>query len=171
MSCILAHIANGKVFYIDEFVLENTSTEGTIKAFLAKYPAHKGDIVINGDASGDNRSTQSERSNYVIIRNALKAHYPDKKIRFDLRPYNPPIKNRIAAFNAKVCNYKGERGLFVDKRCKRLLYNINNLKYKIGSEIVDVPSYTQIKNDNSLKFLEHPFDAASYLVEYYFPIK
>jgi hypothetical protein len=24
--------------------------------------------------------------------------------------------------------------------------------------------------DNNLKFLEHPFDAGSYLVEYYFPI-
>ena len=171
MSCELAHIANGKVFYFDEFVLENTSTEGTIKAFLAKYPNHKGDIVINGDASGDNRSTQSELSNYVIIMNALKEQYPDKKIKFDLRPYNPPIKNRIAAFNAKVCNYKGERSLFIDKKCKRLLYNVHNLKYKVGSEIVDVPTYAQIKNDNSLKFLEHPFDAASYLVEYYFPIK
>jgi hypothetical protein len=171
MSCELAHITNGKVFYFDEFVLENASTEGTIKAILAKYPAHKGDIIVNGDASGDNRSTQSERSNYVIIRNALEEHYPGKKIKFDLRRYNPPIKNRIAAFNAKVCNYKGERNLFVDRRCKRLLYNINNLKYKVGSEIVDVPTYAQIKNDSSLKFLEHPFDAASYLVEYYFPIK
>lgn len=171
MSCILAHVDNGKVFYFDEFILENTTTQGTIDEVLKKYPAHKTDIIINGDASGDNRSTQSEVSNYVIIRNALKRHYPNNKIKFDLRPYNPPIKNRIASFNAMICNHNGERKIFIDKRCKWLLYNIYNLKYKVGSDVVDVPTYSQIKTENNLKYLEHPFDAASYLVEYYFPIR
>ncbi len=171
MSCILFHKTETKVFYFDEFILENSSTQRTIDAVIEKYSAHEGDIVINGDASGDNRSTQSERSNYVIIRNALQQHYPNKKIKFDLRPYNPPIKNRIAAFNAMVCNSKGERRLFIDPKCKQLLNNIYNLKYKVGTDIVDVPTYAQIKSDNSLKFLEHPFDAASYPIEFYFPIK
>lgn len=171
MSCICAHIAAGKVFYFDEFILENTTTQGTIDEIIKRYPDHKGDIIINGDASGDNRSTQSEVSNYIIIKRALKRHYPDKKIKFHLRSFNPPIKNRIAAFNAMVKNHNGERKIFVDKRCEKLLYNIHNLKYKAGSDIVDVPTYAQIKNENSLKFLEHPFDAASYLIDYYFPIK
>lgn len=171
MSCILAHKTDTKVFYFDELVLENSSTERTINAFIERYPDHKGDIIINGDASGDNRSTQSEASNYIIIKNALKRHYPNNKIKFDLRPFNPPIKNRIAAFNAMVCNSKGERRLYVDKKCKQFLNNIYNLKYKVGTDIVDVPTYAQIKSDNSLKFMEHPFDAGSYLVEYYFPIK
>lgn len=171
MSCILAHVADGKVFYFDEFILENTTTQGTMEEILKKYPAHKTDIIINGDASGDNRSTQSEVSNYVIIRNALKRHYPNNKIRFDLRPYNPPIKNRIASFNAMICNHNGERKIFIDKRCKWLLYNIYNLKYKVGSDVVDVPTYSQIKTEKNLKYLEHPFDSASYLVEYYFPIR
>lgn len=171
MSCILAHVADGKVFYFDEFILENTTTQGTMDEVLKKYPAHKSEIIVNGDASGDNRSTQSEVSNYVIIRNALKRHYPNNKIRFDLRPYNPPIKNRIASFNAMICNHNGERKIFIDKRCKWLLYNIYNLKYKVGSDVVDVPTYSQIKTEKNLKYLEHPFDSASYLVEYYFPIR
>lgn len=171
MSCILAHVADGKVFYFDEFILENTTTQGTMDEVLKKYPAHKSEIIVNGDASGDNRSTQSEVSNYVIIRNALKRHYPNNKIRFDLRPYNPPIKNRIASFNAMICNHNGERKIFIDKRCKWLLYNIYNLKYKVGSDVVDVPTYSQIKTENNLKYLEHPFDAASYLTEYYFSIR
>jgi PBSX family phage terminase large subunit len=171
MSCILAHVTDGKVFYFDEFILENTTTQGTMDEVLKKYPAHKSEIIVNGDASGDNRSTQSEVSNYVIIRNALKRHYPNNKIRFDLRPYNPPIKNRIASFNAMICNHNGERKIFIDKRCKWLLYNIYNLKYKVGSDVVDVPTYSQIKTENNLKYLEHAFDAASYLTEYYFSIR
>lgn len=171
MSCIVAHKTNDKVFFIDEFILENATTQNTIDEIIKRYPNHKSDIIINGDASGDNRSTQSEVSNYVIIKNALKRHYPNNKIKFDLRPFNPPIKNRITAFNSMVKDYNGNRKIFVDKKCEKLLYNIYNLKYKVGTDIVDVPSYAQIKNENSLKFLEHPFDAASYLVEYYFPIK
>jgi PBSX family phage terminase large subunit len=171
MSCILAHTTNGKIFYFDEFILENASTEQTIKEVIKAYPDHKASIIINGDASGDNRSTQSEWSNYVIIRNALRKHYKTNNIHLHLRPSNPRIKNRIAAFNAKVLSYDGQRCLFVDPKCEKLLYNIYNLKYKVGTDIVDVPTYTQIKTDNNLKFLEHPFDAASYLVEYYYPIK
>lgn len=171
MSCILAHTTNGKIFYFDEFILENASTEQTIKEVIKAYPDHKASIIINGDASGDNRSTQSEWSNYVIIRNALRKHYKTNNIHLHLRPSNPRIKNRIAAFNAKVLSYDGQRCLFVDPKCEKLLYNIYNLKYKVGTDIVDVPTYTQIKTDKNLKFLEHPFDAASYLVEYYYPIK
>jgi hypothetical protein len=87
-----------------------------------------------------------------------------------LRPFNPRIKNRIAAFNAMVKDYNGVRKILVDPKCEKLLYNIYNLKYKVGSDEVDVPTYSAIKTDNQLKFLEHPFDAASYLIEYYFPL-
>lgn len=171
MSCICAHIVDDTVFYFDEFILENATTEQTINEVIKRYPNHKSRIIINGDASGDNRSSQSEWSNYVIIRNALKRHYPEKIIELNIRPSNPRIKHRIAAFNAMVCNHNGERKILVDKRCEKLLYNIYNLKYKVGTDEVDVPSYAQIKTENSLKFLEHPFDAASYLVEYYYPIR
>jgi hypothetical protein len=44
------------------------------------------------------------------------------------------------------------------------------LRYKEGTNKIEVPSFYQIKSDKMLKFLTHPFDAASYLVEYYFPI-
>jgi PBSX family phage terminase large subunit len=171
MSCVLAHKTNDKVFYFDEFILENASTEQTIGEVIKRYPNHKGDIIINGDASGDNRSTQSERTNYVIIRNALRRHYPNNNIKLHLRPFNPRIKNRIASFNALVKDYNGNRRLFIDPKCKWVIYNCQNLKYKVGTDEVDVPTYSAIKTDNQLKFLEHPFDAVSYLAEYYFPLR
>ena len=170
MSCICAHKTNDKVFYFDEFILENASTEMTINEVIKRYPDHKGTIIINGDASGDNRSTQSERTNYVIIRNALRRHYPETPIQLHIRPFNPIIKNRIAAFNNMVIDYTGTRKIFVDPKCKWLLYNIENLKFRVGTDIVDVPTYSAIKTDTEKKFLMHPFDAASYLIEYYYPL-
>lgn len=45
-----------------------------------------------------------------------------------------------------------------------------NLSFKEGTSIVDVPTQKRIQNDRDSKFLEHPFDAGSYLVEYFHPI-
>ena len=70
-----------------------------------------------------------------------------------------------------VKGYDGVRRIIISPRCKWLLYNIYNLKYRVGSREVEVPTYSQIKTDEELKYLEHPFDAASYLVEYYYPLK
>ena len=87
-----------------------------------------------------------------------------------IKSFNPPIKNRVAAFNAKVRNANGEVGLYISPKCEKLLYNIYNLRYQEGSSKIDVPTYTQIKQTKELKFLSHPFDAASYLVDFYWPI-
>ena len=59
----------------------------------------------------------------------------------------------------------------IDKKCKWLLYNVYNLKYKTGTDIIDLPSHQSIRDNNDQKFLMHIFDAASYLVEYYFPLR
>ena len=170
MCWCLAHKDEKNVYFFDELVLEKTTTKQCMEELIRRYPSHKSEIIINGDASGDNRSTQSEYTNYAIIKNVL-TDYGYYNVKFRLRDYNPPILNRISAFNARVCNARNEQHLFVDKRCRWLLYNIYNLKYKEGSRIVDVPTITRIKHEHNLKYLEHPFDAASYLVEYYWRIK
>ncbi|MCQ2789864.1 MAG: phage terminase large subunit [bacterium] len=169
MAWILAHKTEDKVFFFDEIVLENTTTAKTCDEFFSRYPNHKGKIIINGDASGDNRSCTSEYTNYVIIKKKLQS-FGFEDIEIKIKPFNPPIKNRIIAFNSMIHSANGERRLFVDKKCEKLLYNIYNLRYQEGSSKIDLPSYTQIKSSKELKFLMHPFDAASYLVEFYWAI-
>ena len=168
MAWVLAYRTEDKVFYFDEIVLENTTTAKACEEFHRRYPEHKGKIIINGDASGDNRSCTSEYTNYVIIKKKLLSFGYDVDIK--IKAFNPPIKNRVAAFNAKVHNANGDIGLYVSPKCEKLLYNIRNLKYIEGSSKIDVPNYRQIKQSKELKFLSHPFDAASYLVDFYWPI-
>ncbi|MBO7672578.1 phage terminase large subunit [bacterium] len=168
MSWVLAHKTDDKVFYFDEIVMENTTTQKATEEFLQRYPNHKGKIIINGDASGDNRSCTSEYTNYVIIKKALLEYGYDIDVK--IKPYNPPIKNRIMAFNSKIKSADGTVSLFVDKKCKKLLYNIYNLRYIEGTSKIDIPTYHQIKQTHELKFLMHPIDAASYLVDFYWPI-
>lgn len=168
MAWVIAHKTEDKVFYFDELVLENTTTSKTCDEFFARYPNHKGKIIINGDASGDNRSCTSEYTNYVIIKKKLASFGYDADIK--IKAFNPPIKNRVASFNAKVRNADGDIGLYVSPKCEKLLYNIYNLRYMEGSSRINIPTYTQIKQSKELKFLSHPFDAASYLVDFYWPI-
>ncbi len=168
MAWVLAHKTDDKVFYFDELVLENTTTAKTCDEFHSRYPNHKAKIIVNGDASGDNRSCTSEYTNYVIIKKKLQSFGYDVEIK--IKGFNPPIKNRVAAFNAKVRNANGDIGLYISPKCEKLLYNVYNLRYQEGSSRIDVPTYTQIKQMKELKFLSHPFDAASSLVDFYWPI-
>ena len=168
MCWVFAHKTDDKVFYFDEMAMENTTTAKACDEFYRRYPNHKGKVIVNGDASGDNRSCTSEYTNYVIIKKKLLQYGYDVEIQ--IKAFNPPIKNRIMAFNSKVRSANGEVCLFVDKKCEKLLYNIYNLKYKEGSSKIDIPTYQQIKQSKELKFLSHPMDAASYLVDFYWPI-
>lgn len=168
MCWVFAHKTDDKVFYFDEIAMENTTTAKACDEFYRRYPNHKGKVIVNGDASGDNRSCTSEYTNYVIIKKKLLQYGYDVDIQ--IKAFNPPIKNRIMAFNSKVRSASGEVCLFVDKKCEKLLYNIYNLKYKEGSSKIDIPTYQQIKQSKELKFLSHPMDAASYLVDFYWPI-
>ncbi len=168
MCWVLAHKTYDKVFYFDEIALENTTTAKACEEVCRRYPNHKGKIIVNGDASGDNRSCTSEYTNYVIIKKKLMQFGYEPE--FQIKAFNPPIKNRILAFNSKVKSADGDICLFVDKKCEKLLYNIYNLSYIEGSSKIDIPTYQQIKQSKELKFLSHPFDAASYLVDFYWPI-
>lgn len=170
MCWVVCHIDKENIYAFDEIVVENATTEMCIKEFIRRYPKTDGKIVINGDASGDNRSTQSEYTNYAIMKRILE-EAGFKNITFDLRAYNPPILDRIQAFNSRVKNYDGKRHFFVDKKkCPHLIDNIYNVKYKEGTTIIDVPTIHQIKNDRYKKFLIHELDAISYLAEYYWRI-
>ena len=168
MCWVFAHKTDDKVFYFDEIAMENTTTAKACDEFHRRYPNHKAKVIVNGDASGDNRSCTSEYTNYVIIKKKLLQYGYDVEIQ--IKAFNPPIKNRIMAFNSKVRSANGEICLFVDPKCEKLLYNIYNLEYKEGSSKIDIPTYQQIKQSKELKFLSHPMDASSYLVDYYWPI-
>lgn len=170
MCWVLAHRDDNNEYFFDELVIENTCTQACVEEFIRRYPDHQTKIIVCGDASGDWRNSQSEFTNYAIINNALRGH--GYETQFRLRPYNPPILTRIQAFNARVKNANGERHVFADRRkCKWFIHNMYNLMFKEGSSIVDVPTARRIQTDRDSKFLEHPFDAGSYLVEYYHPIK
>lgn len=172
MCWLVAHKTDDKVFYFDELAIENTYTKECINEFIERYKDHKGKIIINGDASGDYRHAQSEFTNYAIILKALREYFTgEDRVKLEIRDFNPSIISRINAFNERIKTRKGIVNIYIDPKCKKLIYNIDNLKFKEGSNKIDLPTLKEIEKNSELKYLGHPFDAASYLVEYYWPIK
>lgn len=164
---------NPTYFFIDEICVENTTTKECALEFIRRYPEHKSRIYIHGDASGRNRSTQSEKHNYSIIKNVLvnDGKYNVDDIELKLRRKNPNILHRISAWNNKVKDIHGNVGIYFSKKCKWCIFNCEELEFKQGTSIVKVPTSNEIEREPEKKFLEHPFDAISYLVEYYSPIR
>ena len=174
MCWYIAHRDEDSYYFIDEICIENTNTEQCAMEFVKRYRGHKNKIIICGDASGRHRSTQSEKHNYLIIKNLLlkegKFKYDDVSIK--LRRKNPNIQHRIASWNAKIIDYKtGKRCILIDPKCQKLIYNCYNLTYKTGTTIIDIPTVKAIEANNEKKFLSHPFDSASYIVELFSPIR
>ena len=172
MMWAVMHKDDKSLYQLDEIVLENCTTQDAVNEFLIRYPDHKGDIWLCGDASGNYRKTQSNQSDYVIVKNALLRHgYETTKVIQYTRSFNPPIVHRIRCFNELVFSSSGERNFIVDPKCKWTIYNMRNLLYKEGTSIIDIPTQKQIESNKDLKFLSHIFDAVSYPAEYLWPLR
>lgn len=170
----LAHRYNDEYHFFDEICIENTNINECIDEFVKRYPDHSAGVVINGDASGGSRNVQNNQvggTSYTEMINRLNFHKYPSRVRVDVRENNPLIPDRIAAWNAAMCNTNGVRRIFINPKCKRLIQNLNDLKWKEGGGGIALPTESDLKRDPKLKFLGHPFDAASYLVEKYDPIK
>jgi len=70
------------------------------------------------------------------------------------------VRDRVNAVNAKLLNAAGAVGVFVDPRCKRLIKDYEQVKWKAdsnGNILGDI--------DKSSKDLTHISDAVGYLID------
>jgi hypothetical protein len=171
--------------FLDNINLEGAGSEQAIELFAARWAFHRRlPLIITGDSSGGNRTTQGlagqskeDRNqgkmtgDYRIIKNTLH-RLGWQKISFDI-VQNPLIVERVQAWNTKMCNWLGFRGIKFHPRCEKSIFNASNLKYAKGSgrTLFETPTVAQITKNEKLKFLGHQFDADSYLVNRYDPVK
>lgn len=173
MCWCFAHKTKNAYYYFDELVWENTTTQLCANEIIRRYPNHRGRIILNGDASGNNRhvlQSNPDITNFILIKKILEKHYK-REVKIDVPRGNPKIENRINAFNELVLDMNGVRHIFVSPECRWILYNIKNCLRKIGSTDFDVPTQAQINANPELKFLFHMLDAITYLPYRYNPIK
>lgn len=160
---VICHWNGDHEFYFsDEIVLENASTykvaEKFAEIYKKKYRGQK--VVINGDASGKNRSSNSEYSNYAIIEQVLGKHRIP--FDFDVPSANPSISNRVSNFDWHVKGLDGKRHILVNPECRHLIHACKLLSYDGKGNIIEIPARPGMKTIDYAK--SHIFDAASYCV-------
>jgi hypothetical protein len=135
MSAVAMCYQDGCFHIFAEVIIDGARTADAIEEFFERGIIHAGrEYEIDGDASGKNRSTNSKRSDYDIIRHRLDVegiHYSYK-----VRLSNPPIRLRHNTVNAYCRNSVGEVRLFVHN-CKTVDEGLRLTALRKGATIVE----------------------------------
>jgi hypothetical protein len=135
---------NGKDYIFDFVELEGqANTELLCNMLKNKYPQHKGGFIFYGDIAGNQRSPQTSRTNWSIIRENFK----------DAEVYYQGVRNikeRIDPFNARIKNSQGIINWYCTKNCKRLIKDLRQVTWE------------HLLNKNKAKKLTHVSDGESY---------
>lgn len=169
MCWYICQVIDGNVYILYEMVKENTTTDSAasiIADLLRNYKDHK--IIINGDASGDYKTTRGV--DYVYLKNNLTRN-GFNNMELKVMAKNPGIEYRLSCWNSLIQGTDGKPHIFIHPQCKYLIYNIENLEVEPGTSKPKKITSSKIKADPMAKYLGHPIDAVSYLVCLYFPVK
>lgn len=152
MASVVAQQAGKKLHVIDEIVISNATTQEACREFCQRYFDHLSGVVIYGDASGNNRSTKGS-SDYEVVRSTLR----ESAIRatYKISTSNPRVRHRVDAVNAALRTQTGEISLLVDRKCKELIKDFEQVAWKQGTMEID--------KDRD-KSRTHISDALGYLV-------
>lgn len=131
MCWILGHRKGERLEIFDELFIRNTNTEATLKILLSRYADHRGGFQFYGDASSKARKTSATMTDYIQIASNEGLKKLGRTLHYDKS--NPPVADRFAVTNARICNGEGIRQLFIDPKCKHLIYDLQTRAYKPGT--------------------------------------
>ncbi len=162
MAWVLGHRFPNRLEWFDEVFLRNSNTLEALNVLWQRYQDHRGGWEFYGDASASQRNTAAAVSDYVQIANDERFKRAGRTMHY-LRD-NPRLEDRFSACNALWENAVGQRRMFIDPRCKKLLADIEQRCYRPGSR---KPADLSFRG----RQMGHVTDAMGYAVYYLFPIK
>lgn len=158
MCWIFCHLRGDILEVFDEFHIRNTNTPETLAKMFERYGNHKGGWQMYGDASARGRHTSAYLSDFNHIANNLQLQTMGRGM-FYLSS-NPPMADRFASTNARICSGDGAMRIFIDPRCIYLILDLENRTFKPGTrEPADI-------GDQG-----HMTDSLGYICYYKWPLK
>jgi phage terminase large subunit len=151
MSVIIATRQGDDLYVIDEIRMFSSNTQEAVDELKSRYPKTK--IWAYPDPASRQRKTSAGgTTDLTILQNAgFVVKCPNN---------HTPVRDRINAVNARLCDSTGIRHLYIHPRCK---YTIEGLERQIYKEGTTTPD-----KDGGY---DHQMDALGYMVDYLFPIK
>jgi hypothetical protein len=135
MSSLVAQKSGNKVRILDEIVIRNATTRDACEEFLKRFGSHEAEIVVYGDASGNQHQTTGS-TDYEMIREHF-AVASNLAVRYEVPKSNPGVRDRINLTNSKLRSAAGEVHLVVDPKCKELIKDFEQVSYKTESPVID----------------------------------
>jgi len=162
----VAQIFRDQVLFIDEIAMRPGSTQAASEEVRRRYPAHPGELWIFGDATGSARTTPTAQSDYDVMRLVFR-NYPSLTL-FRIPPSNPPVRDRIHAFNQKLRSAVGAVvGVKINpKKCPELVLDMTQV-------VMDPDGGGILKSrDPRHPYFQrtHASDAAGYLISQEYPV-
>lgn len=105
---------------VDQVVIpHDAKTQRTALAFVDKFKGHRNKyVIVTGDASNDFESIRDFTTDYIIIRETLKAH--KWKVILKVPAGNPNINNRVNIANSLM----EHRRCFINSKCTLLILDL-----------------------------------------------
>ena len=151
LASAIAVIENNTIYFIDELLLNSSSTEDTADELKRRYPNSR--IIMYPDPAGKALKTSAGgKTDISILQNA--------GFGVQVRRNHTPIRDRVNSVNAKLKNSKGDSSLFVDSKCKNIINSLERMVYKPGTNVIDKDGVH-----------DHMADAVGYLVDFLYPLR
>jgi hypothetical protein len=135
MSSVIAQISNGKVVVLDEIVIRHGTTRQACEEFLKRFPKHGPGVLVFGDASGNAQQTTGY-SDYDMVKEHFAVHAP-MRVAYQVPKANPSVRERINLTNAMLRTATGDIGMLVDRKCKELIQDFEQVCFKTESGQID----------------------------------
>ncbi len=135
MSSVVAQVIGGRTIVLDEIVLRSATTKEAAAEFLRRYPRHDAGVVVYGDASGYQQQTTGT-TDYEMVREFFQTH-TSTRVQYRAARCNPSVRDRVNLTNAKLRSAAGDIRLLVDRKCKELIKDFEQVSYKPESNAID----------------------------------
>lgn len=149
LSAVLAVRRGDQLHIFDEMTISGANTFDFCEEIKRRYPGRR--VEVYPDASGSQRRTSSNTTDHAILANAGFAVRVGRT--------NPPVLDRIAAVNSRLCSGTGQRMILVNKKCRSLIKSLTSQVYKEGTRVPE--------KDGS----DHLNDALGYLTAWHWPVR
>lgn len=137
LSSAIIQTDGGRVFVVDEIVLEHAVARQTAEEFVERYKGHERcPVIIYGDASGRVGEKHGHWSDYSEIQQILqKAGF---SVTLRVPKSNPAIRDGQNATRGLILNAAGERRLFVNpKKAPTVDRGLKTVQKKEGSTFIE----------------------------------
>ena len=134
MCSIVAQRIGDRLYVLDEIVLKRASTLDACEEFARRFGQHPAGLEVYGDASGARMQTAGS-TDYAIITEFLRSN--GSPYVFRVPRSNPAVRDRVATVNSMFENMAGGIRLMVDRKCKELVKDFEQVSYLENTTMID----------------------------------